>query len=321
MKFFSLLALVATFLLSFVHLSYLNGVDNSTFPYGRLSTVATEGPENKHDKRQQWIGNHIRATGGHETIPYVFESLQELTESQFWLDVLSRKDMPQLNTTLIVVQDTRSAYYFVPQNRVSRWKSFSFPWKRSVRLIEVQFGDGIEEHYEDVPISHCASARLSLYVGEFLQGGEFTGGAGAMISPTVLASLLLLGVTIAVGTDNFGLGWGTAGTILCLLNPGQTLQVFGSFKYIRFEDAKKRFVTLGKRVKSLRVEAWQHANDDPEYKDQGLIFPNADATPEYYCVDDPELLVCNEDTDIKNGLRSPLRIWSHGDVGGFLSAL
>lgn len=249
-----------------------------------------------------------------------FANPAELFESVFWKNVLRKKDAMVAKSTVVMLEDTQSSFYFkssefedigkrqddeefeeVEENpsessfNVSasaiREKIKKLRPTREVDLVEVQYGDPHDAYLPNIPVSYCVSSALSSGGASYSQSYTWKHGLDISITPKLSVGIQPLGATFVVKPDALSLSFSTSGSVNCNAPPGGKVQVFTSVAYKFFPAARKRDVVY--RDGKFDTGDWAPVrSENPAYLRFGAVFFDVSSIPPHQCVTKPEFLQC-----------------------------
>lgn len=222
-----------------------------------------------------------------------FKNVNAMIKSSFWREVVKAKSIYRANSTVMVIADSKTSYFFGESELTGEDSKSGWLNKRSVNLIEVEYGGSETAEVVDIPISSCISAMLTDASVGYSQDNKFGTGLSVSASPSGSIGLTISGIGLGVSGGGLGFSFGNGGGASCNVAAGRRVQVFGSYEYKYYPNAKKRGVCIdGKKVETDKWEKFS-TNDDPKYTRFGLVFLNIEKIPEYYCVDSEEKMDCS----------------------------
>lgn len=246
-----------------------------------------------------------------------FANIAELFESPFWKNILMKRSPLVAKSTVVMVGDTQSSYYFKASEfedigkRDEKEEDFSEDSEdlsevsaalirdnlkklrpsRNVELVEVQYGDPRDALLPNVPVSYCVSAVLSSGGASYSQSYTWKLSLGISITPKLSVGIQPLGATFVVKPDALSLSFSTTGSINCNAPPGGKVQVFTSVAYKFFPAARKREVVY--RNGKFDTGEWTPVrSENPAYLRFGAVFFDVSAIPPHQCVTKSEYLHC-----------------------------
>lgn len=226
----------------------------------------------------------------------IFQNKEDMFSSDLWNSLLKRKIPLIAKSTVIYVNETSSVYHFRESEMQESKEKRAF-WtsnKRDIKLLEVQYGEKESNHVQGIPISSCISSKLSSGGASYTQSYQVGQSLTLDLDPSLSLSLMQIGATISVGTNDLILSLSNTGGITCNANPGRRVQVFGSFDYVHFPNARKRKVSFSKGNSDFNVGKWVLIiTSKPNFREYGAIFYDLSKIPNFYCVDDEMLLSCD----------------------------
>lgn len=245
-----------------------------------------------------------------------FASENDLFKSEFWKKLQKGKDPATAMTTAIYIEDTGATLYFGPseyRDDLEKRNPWRKPKSREVEMLEVQFGDKKKAHVTDIPVSWCVSSKLSSSGASYTQSYKWTKAITVSIDIHTSVNVYTAGAGVSAGNDDLSISLSNTGSITCNAAPGKKVQVFGSFAYAFFPFAKKRSVIFSKsRVSNGPWAKVVHGN--PRLKSFGAIFFDlSSGPPNYFCVDDPNKLSCDEGSIVNNKFSDPAEGLLHVD--------
>ncbi|CUM65278.1 uncharacterized protein PRCAT00002912001 [Priceomyces carsonii] len=230
----------------------------------------------------------------------IFSNKQELFLSAFWKQLLQGKMPHVAASTVIVVKDTQSVYHFDKTEleiKDLKGRFLQWPLKRKIRLLEVQYGEQKNIHWNRVPVSSCISSKLGSGGASYTQSYSWSKSITKSLSPSIDFTLMQLGATLSLEADFLSLSITNTGSITCNAAAGKKVQVFGSFILATFPLAQKREATFSKGYEDFKTGEWiKLSSDDSESLKFGPMFFDLEDIPDYVCIDNEDDLRCDDES-------------------------
>lgn len=262
-----------------------------------------------------------------------FRNKQDLINSHFWKNIHNYQINLLKNSTIIILNDTQTAFFFRndflnPDKKyqyVSWYKktidfvSNKFIKKKlhnnEVNLLEIDYDEKQLGYIYDIPVSYCISSKLSSAGAELTHIFTKEKKKTLSIIPLLTTKLFQLGYSLMGGIDEMLISLKKSSMTTCKVSAGKRLQIFHTYKYSHFPNSKMRNVVFDFDNNEWKQNEWKKIEDyDPKLKNLGIFFIDFTSPINIRCTYDEDLLKCENSGFFEQIINNPLEIFSYKNL-------